>query len=326
MKIQKLHDKFFKETFGNVETTKNFLIHYLPKRLLNVIDVNSLEVQKDSFINKELQEHFSDLLFKVIICHQEGYLYLLFEHKSYIDETISIQLLKYIVEIWSQKQAKEHTKHLPIIIPIVIYHGKKNWNIPTSLGEFLNGYNQLPKEIKRYVPNYEFLLYDISRYSDEEIKGTAQLKILFTLFRDLNTGDAHRQKEAIFRSIYFLNELENKKTAIGYLETLVHYVFNVVKDFTKDDMKTMIEKIDHTNLKGRDVVMTLADLLRKEGMEIGETKALANTAILLLTKKLGNLPHDLKEMITRANKETLQAILMNIFSIEYVDDVKKYIQ
>ena len=212
---------------------------------------------------------------------------------------------------------------------MVIYHGKKNWNIPSNLGDILNGYDELPERLKGYVPNFEFLLYDISRHSDEEIKGTAQLKILLTLFRDLNTGDVQKQNEAIFRSIHYLNELENKQTAVGYLETLMRYIFTVARDFTTEDMEQMIHEIETTQLEGSEVVMTLADILRKEGIEkgidIGETKALSNMAIIQLTSKFGALPKELKNEIAKADKETLQVILMNIFNLESIDDVKRYL-
>ncbi len=82
MKVQNPHDKFFKETLGNVSTAKDFLSNYLPDNIMNIIDVNTLEPQKDSYINQELEESFSDLLFKVDINENEGYLYFLFEHKD----------------------------------------------------------------------------------------------------------------------------------------------------------------------------------------------------------------------------------------------------
>jgi hypothetical protein len=47
MKIQNPHDKFFKETFGNVTVTKDFLNNYLPQNIMNIIDIDTLEPQKD---------------------------------------------------------------------------------------------------------------------------------------------------------------------------------------------------------------------------------------------------------------------------------------
>ncbi|WP_425499450.1 Rpn family recombination-promoting nuclease/putative transposase [Caldifermentibacillus hisashii] len=35
-----------------------------------------------------------------------------------------------------------------MVIPLVIYHGKTSWSIPTSLGANLNGYEELPKDVR----------------------------------------------------------------------------------------------------------------------------------------------------------------------------------
>src|SRR5690625_1608296 len=43
--IQNPHDKFFKETFGDLMVTKDFLHHYLPPTLLQATDLNTLEPQ-----------------------------------------------------------------------------------------------------------------------------------------------------------------------------------------------------------------------------------------------------------------------------------------
>ena len=169
MKVHNPHDKFFKEILGNVSTANDFLTHYLPENIMNVIDVNTLDPQKDSFINEELDESFSDLLFKVDINEREGYLYFLFEHKSYSDKGIAFQLLKYMIEIWETKTNKEEEKELPIIIPLVIHHGRSNWRVPSNLGTMLDGYEQLPEDLKMYVPNFEYLLYDLSIYDYEDI-------------------------------------------------------------------------------------------------------------------------------------------------------------
>ena len=59
-----------------------------------------------------------DLLFRTNINNREGYLYLLFEHKSYPSPDIAFQLLKYMVKIWDSKI--EETSRLPIIIPLVV--------------------------------------------------------------------------------------------------------------------------------------------------------------------------------------------------------------
>lgn len=337
MKIQNPHDKFFKETFGNVEIAKDFLNNYLPENIIKVIDVNTLEPQKDSFINEELEEGFSDMLFRVNINKREGYIYFLFEHKSYTSKDISFQLLKYMIEIWEAKIKKEGINELPMIIPLVIYHGKDNWNIKTTLGELITGYKDLPKAIQKFIPDYEYLIYDLSRYTDKEIKGQAQLRIILTIFRDIFTKDNKGFQESIFRAAEYLQELEDKQTGIEYFETFIRYIFNARANFTKKDIDEIIDKIGKTYPEGSELVMTLAETFRQEGkeegikqgiekgIEKGERRKSLNYAVKLLTKKFGKLPEEYKEKLNNADIEILDLIVEEIFSLESLDDVDKYL-
>lgn len=58
--------------------------------------------------------------------------------------------------------------------------------------KMITGYEKLPQDIKKFTPNYEYLLYDLSGYTDEEIKGEAQLRIILTILRDIFTKDSNK--------------------------------------------------------------------------------------------------------------------------------------
>ncbi|MDD3899163.1 MAG: Rpn family recombination-promoting nuclease/putative transposase [Syntrophomonadaceae bacterium] len=122
---------------------------------------------------------------------------------------------------------------------------------------------------RKFTPNYEYLLYDLSRYADDEIKGEAQLRILFTTFRDIFTKDSKGLQDSIFRAISYLRELDDKQTGIEYFETLMRYIFNARADLTRADFKAVVNKIETTYPEGSEVVMTLAEIFREEGMEKG---------------------------------------------------------
>ncbi len=330
MKMQNPHDKFFKETFGNVEVAKDFMKNYLPQSILNIVDMNKLEPQKDSFINKDLQEAFSDLLFKTTINNREGYIYFLFEHKSYVSKNIIFQLLRYMIEIWETKANKEISNELPVIIPLVIYHGKDDWKINKTLGEMIKGYEELPEDVKKYVPNYEYLLYDFSNYTDEEIKGEAQLRIILSLFRDVFTKDSKTVKATALRAIEHLNELEDRQTGIEYFETLIKYLLNVGKRLKKEDIEDMIKKVENCYPEGSEVVMTLAEKFREEGREEGVLRGRKEerikTATRLLTRKFGTLPEDIKIKIKQLDADTLEILIDSIFEYKSLDDAKKYLK
>lgn len=333
MRVQTPHDKFFKETFGKVEVAKDFLNNYLPENVMNLIDTNTLEPQKDSFIDKDLKEIFADMLFKVNIDSKEGYIYFLFEHKSYTSKNISFQLLRYMIEIWEARINNENINELPMIIPIVIYHGKANWNINSTLGELIKGYKDFPKDVQKYIPDFEYLLYDLSKFTDAEIKGKVINKIAMTTLRDIFTKDDDGIMESLYKTLIYFAEIENQQTGIEYFETLMRYIFSARADLTKKAVNEMMNEIETTYPEGSAIVMTLAEKFREEGKEegmekglaLGETNSLIKTNIRLLTKKFGALPEDVKSGISKLDVDTLELITIEIFEYESLDDIKKYL-
>lgn len=119
--INNPHDKLFKKTFSDIKIARDFLSNYLPGEIVNKIDLNNIQIVKDSFIEENLQETFSDILYKTSVNNQDAYIYILFEHKSYPYKLITIQFLKYIINIWELliKQKDIKNDNLPIILPIL---------------------------------------------------------------------------------------------------------------------------------------------------------------------------------------------------------------
>ncbi|MFC4387948.1 Rpn family recombination-promoting nuclease/putative transposase [Gracilibacillus marinus] len=160
MSVHNPHDKFFKETFSNIEVTKSFIEHYLPPDIAAYVNSNTLETQKDSFITKELEEFFSDLLFRVEINGSIGYLYLLLEHKSYPSPTVIFQLLQYMLEIWKNNQSE--ASKVPFVLPVVFFHSKHKWRAPIALSEHIENADDMPQELWAYVPDFEYILIGVS--------------------------------------------------------------------------------------------------------------------------------------------------------------------
>ncbi|HHV16323.1 MAG TPA: DUF4351 domain-containing protein [Gelria sp.] len=183
--------------------------------------------------------------------------------------------------------------------------------------DFLNNY--LPEDIKKFTPNYEYLLYDLSRYTDDEIKGEAIDRIAMTIMRDIFTEDNKG-----------LLELDDKQTGIEYFETLMRYIFSARADLTRADFNAVVKKIDTTHPEGSETVMTLAEIFKEEGreagMKAGEAKALARTAIKLLTKKFGLLPEEFKTGILKLDSPTLDVMIDGILDYKSLEEVKRYLQ
>ena len=88
------HDKFFKSLFSRKEEAREFIEKSLPQDLVGKLDLDSLELDKTEYIDDNLQQNFSDIVydcnygekFKVKIT-------LLFEHKSYPEKYPHLQIL-----------------------------------------------------------------------------------------------------------------------------------------------------------------------------------------------------------------------------------------
>ncbi len=153
-KIINPHDKLFREIWSNLETAGSFLTHYLPEKVLSLIDLNTLEISKDSFVENDLKEYFSDILYRINLAGDPGYIYLLFEHKSREEKWIHLQLLRYLLSIWELDLKKDGKGSLPVIVPMVLYHGRRKWKSSTRFSSLFQG----PWEaLAKHIPNFQYI-------------------------------------------------------------------------------------------------------------------------------------------------------------------------
>ena len=127
MEITNPHDKFFKDNFTDKDIVKDFIKGSFPKDLQNNLDLSSLELDNNSYIDEELKEYYSDIVYNCLYKKLDIKITILFEHKSYIPDYPFLQLLKYMIKVWDFN-IKNKEKLMPII-PIIFYHGKIDGNI-----------------------------------------------------------------------------------------------------------------------------------------------------------------------------------------------------
>ena len=263
-KVINPHDKLFREIWSKKEYAKDFFINYLPKDILELIDLDSIEISKDSFIEKELKDYFSDLLYKANFSNEPGYIYFLFEHKSYQETFIHIQLLEYIIKIWRLHLKQGNKENLPIVIPLVLYHGAKSWKVDTKLSSLFSGQH---KKLKEYLPDFKFILYDLTKYSDEEIRGEIISRIFLLILKHIFDKDIIQKLPKI---LSLFKDISNQDSGLKYLETFIRYLFNTVDNITTDEVDNIIKQSISED-KG-DLIMTLAERLRSEGYNMGVQK------------------------------------------------------
>ena len=339
-KVSNYHDIFFREMFSSRNFTADFLYQYLPVDVLAQIDLQGLQIVKESFTDNDLDTHLSDLLYTVPCGKTSLYLYFLFEHKSSPDAYSGLQILRYMVKIWEQykkqqKSGQDTKKKLPPIMPILFYHGSRPWNVPVDFHDLIDSSSDA---LKKYLPCFQYELYDISHLPDDEIKGEATVRAAMLLFKYIFDPDLWERLPEI---LSFYQEIIGQETAIDILETCLRYAVQATGRLGEDDirkviantlneediMQTFIDKyIDQGRKKGRNEGWKVGKQEgREEGKQEGREEGKQEGGALLLTgqlkKRFGSLPDWVDKKMKKADSKTLETWGLNLLSANKLEDV-----
>jgi predicted transposase/invertase (TIGR01784 family) len=138
-----------KELLSDKEVAIDFLKEYLPKEIIENIEINSISQEKTSYISTNLKESFSDIVWRFETKTEPLKVCLLLEHKSYKDPNVVFQILEYLA-LGYQQQLKNQKK-VELIVPILYYHGESKWH----LKDFESYFDKYPTEFKHYLPVYK---------------------------------------------------------------------------------------------------------------------------------------------------------------------------
>jgi len=95
--IVNIHDKFTKSILSDKEMAIAFIEGYLPKDIIELLNLQSLEYLNTSYLTKEMKSAFSDLVMNICLKNGEKVkICILLEHKSYIEPLAAFQILEYL--------------------------------------------------------------------------------------------------------------------------------------------------------------------------------------------------------------------------------------
>ena len=150
-----IHDALFKITFSQIEHAAGELQAILPPALTARIDFATLTRCPGNYVDADLRQSYTDLLFSAEIAGKKALLYMLFEHQSSVDPLMLFRLLAYMVRIWEAHLRTEPTAlRLPAIIPVVLHHSRSGWTAKVAFEELLDVDAAVLAEIAPYVPSF----------------------------------------------------------------------------------------------------------------------------------------------------------------------------
>jgi len=283
-KLTHPHDKFFKDAFSRVQTVQSFIGHYILPEDAALIDLSTLEAVKDSHINPDLQELFSDAVYAASTPDRTEHVYLLFEHKSYPDPMVGVQLQKNIAMVLQYHQRQHAGEGIPVIFTTVICHGKKSI-IPCEGPDchFVSYQRCQP-----FFLDLRYILIDLQAMGDDQIKGDPCLRILFLTLKYIHS---HELLEKIGDILVIFKELDEDIGTNEYLKSLITYLVGAapedllkelkgcmkeILEMEKNPVDSFLDEIFEARIKKK-LEKATAEATRKgmeKGIKIGEEKGI----------------------------------------------------
>jgi predicted transposase/invertase (TIGR01784 family) len=289
------HNNLFHYAFSHATAVRSLLETHLPTNITGILDLSTLTLQKDSFIDPRLRESHADLLYSVQMLRQgesqgDALVYILLEHKSQSDELTCFQLLRYIVRIWEQRQ--RDGQPLCPVVPLVIYHGETAWSAPRSVEE-LTG---VPQELLDCSVRFSFPLLDLGQVPDESLATDPFLQSILNLPKYGRRRDLADRLERIFQWLLEHGETKFRKE---HLDAIVVYIMATSVALPMETLTMTVQKIFPTQIEPG----SIADQLLKKGREEGREEGELFGRIRLLQKLLGLSQSTDEELITKSSAD-----------------------
>jgi hypothetical protein len=333
-----IYDKLFYRIFSKPERAVDLARNVVPQPVLSRIVLESVTVDKKSYVDEKLRRHFSDLLIRFEGAYSRGvfdegpphgsersfdssstwkrkelYVYILFDHKSYFDKWVSFQLLRYVGNIYrSILEAKRRDKkaacppeRLPEVVPVVFYHGSGKWRSPLQTAELINY-----TEERDYIPHFEPIFYDLNEIDERKLIGTIQTVAALVFFKYIKR-DFTKDKQAAGRILEYLHRLPPGSDERQLFERVV---VEVKSEEETESFLAHSRERGYTDIE--EDVMTFAEAKLREGRREGTLKDKRDVLKRFLNQKFGLSEEEAARIDRMEDLEALDAALDEIIDAE----------
>ncbi|MGX6960488.1 MAG: Rpn family recombination-promoting nuclease/putative transposase [Rickettsia endosymbiont of Pentastiridius leporinus] len=308
------HDELFKKVMSEPVAAREFLEHYLPASFKNKINLNSVKIEKESFVTEDLRKKLSDVVYSVSVKNNnikdsttesvnndKAYIYVLIEHQSSSDYWIAFRLWQYMLLLCERhkdvnKKNKQERNTLPLICPIVVYANDNPYNAPRSFWELFEDSNTAKE-----MMGDKYLLVDLQKQSDDEIKQKKHLGMMEYMLKHIKARDILNLWQSLLEKFESSIEID-KENGYIYIKWLLWYSDARISEDKQVELAKIIAK--HLNKADQEGLMrTIADkyidegiaqgmqigrnegmqIGRNEGMQIGEAKRTMEVAKNMLS-------------------------------------------
>lgn len=335
MAEQTPHDSLVKAVFGNRLHLVGELRAALPADVVERMDLRTLRDCRATFVDEQLADRHSDLLFGVELDGREVFLYVLVEHQSTPDPQMPFRMLRYVMRIWERWLAEQEPERqgacseLPVVIPLVLYHGRQPWTGPRSLHALVAPDPASLGSIAAYVPQLELLLDDLHRESDEALASRRMTPLgRMALLLLKHARGAQNLAEALaYRWGSLLQGV--LWSAHGQEDTrlLMRYILVVNEGVRAEDLQRLLA--EHVDPEAGEAAMTEGERLIERGMQQGLQQGMqqgleeGRRELLQrqLQRRFGELSPEAVERLKKASASELDRWAERVLTAERLEDV-----
>ena len=259
------HDAVFRQMLMHQAVAKDFLQLYLPAPFLDIhlppalrqlCDLSTLHLESGSFVEDNLRASYSDILYSLRTRHGPGYVYALIEHQSTPDKLMAFRLLRYALAAMQRHLDAGHDT-LPLVVPILFYHGK------VSPWPWARNWQQLfadPALAKALYSN-DFPLVDLTVMPDNQIARHRRMAMLELLQKHIRHRDLAELQVPLIALMTqgYLTEAQ--------LNTLLRYMLQAG---TTEHPGALIRTLAAQSPRHKELMMTIAEWLEEKGRKQGK--------------------------------------------------------
>jgi predicted transposase/invertase (TIGR01784 family) len=327
--ISNPHDALFKAVFGQPEHARGALRAVTPLALAEALDWSALTLRPGSFVDAALMHQHTDLLYST--AWRDGgdaLVYLLFEHQSTppTDGLMAHRLLRYQGRIWDRWRV-EHPKArtLPMIIPIVMYHGMTPWLEARSFDALLDVPATVRPTVEPYLVRFTYLLQDLSEISDDELREgamrTALARLVAMCFKHARTSADFVQ--ILGRWMHVVREVTRAPHGLEALAQVMRYILEVNEQVRPETLQELLER--ESDPETKDTIVTAGQQLIErgieQGIERGIERGISRSLVDVYEARFGAMPEELRAVIENTHDEPTLRAWLKLASTRGTDEI-----
>lgn len=305
------HNELFLFAFEDLDVARGELRAVLPRALLDVLDLDGLEVEANRLVDDDLSARFCDVLYRAPLrAGGHAFVWILLEHQSTADSMMGLRLLEYMVRVWSKLRRAAHPQpiELPVIVPVVLQHDPAGWPVSRRFSDLYESDGRLRNLLGPLVPDFTYILDDLSAESPETLAGRTEGQPLLRLVLWSLQGRGHVEEDRLpawTRELAALTRIDKHDAALA----VVRYNLTV----TDDKASMVLEAARRADPE-----------LGRSGMtflERAEAKGRGDALLKLLTLKFGPPTDEVQARVGAASLDELDTWIERILAATSVDEV-----